>query len=163
MRYFDVIKEGFRTANRNLAVLLTQFMAGLIMLFVFFLLAVILVFMALGSIPKLGLQTLSVDNLSALLQTSFTLIAVGVLFAVLFALLAGFYHRIRAFREPRLHNPDCAERGQRFHREGVLHHRRPLGMGDAWAVHNMGAYRPFHAVRLCPPLPPSVTRRCLAR
>ncbi|MGC2423020.1 MAG: hypothetical protein WA666_01540 [Nitrospirota bacterium] len=90
MRYFDVVKEGFRTANRNLAVLLTQFMAGLIMLFVFFLLAVILVFIALGSIPKLGLQTLSVDNLSALLQTSFTLIAVGVFFAVLFALLVAF-------------------------------------------------------------------------
>jgi hypothetical protein len=90
MRYFDVIKEGFRAANRNLAVLLTQFLAGLIMLFVFFLLAVILVFMAVGSIPKLGLQTLSVDNLSALLQTSFTLIAAGVFFAVLFSLLLAF-------------------------------------------------------------------------
>lgn len=90
MRYFDVIKEGFRTANRNLAVLLTQFLAGLIMLFIFFLLAVVLVFMALGSIPKLGLETLSVDNLSALLQTSLTLITVGVFFAILFALLAAF-------------------------------------------------------------------------
>jgi hypothetical protein len=90
MRYFDVIKEGFRTANRNLAVLLTQFLAGLIMLFIFFLLAVVLVFIALGSIPKLGLETLSVDNLSALLQTSLTLIAVGVFFAILFALLAAF-------------------------------------------------------------------------
>ncbi len=90
MKYLDIIKEGFRVANRNLAVLLTQVLAGVVMLFFFLLLTVIFVFIAVGSIPSLNLQTLSTDNLSGLVQTSLTLVATGVLFIIIFALIAAF-------------------------------------------------------------------------
>ncbi len=90
MKYFSDLKEGFHIANRNLAVLLTQVLAGVVMLFFFLLLTVIFVFIAVGSIPSLNLQTLSADNLSGLVQTSLTLVATGVLFIIIFALIAAF-------------------------------------------------------------------------
>jgi hypothetical protein len=86
--YFDIIKEGFRVANRNLMVLLTQFLAGLALLFVFVIFALITVFMAIGSITKLGLESFSLDNLQGIIETSFTLVAVGVVFVFIFIVIA---------------------------------------------------------------------------
>ena len=90
MKYFEIIKEGFHLANKNLAVLLTQVLAGVVMLFFFLLITVIFVAIAIGSVPNLNLQTLSADNLSGLVQTSLTLVALGVLFVIIFMLIAAF-------------------------------------------------------------------------
>jgi hypothetical protein len=94
--YFDIIKKGFRVANRNLMVLLTQFLAGLALLFVFAIFALIVVFMAVGSITALGLESFALENLQGIIETSFTLVAVGVFFVLIFiaiaALITAFVH-----------------------------------------------------------------------
>lgn len=90
MGYFDIIKEGFRVANRNLSVLLTQFLAGLALLFVFIAFVFIIIFMAIGSFTKLGLQSFSLDNLQGIIETSFTLITVGTFFVLIFIIIAAF-------------------------------------------------------------------------
>ncbi len=90
MKYFEIIKEGFRVANRNLAVLLTQVLAGIVMLFFFLLLTVIFVLAAISAVPSLNLQTLSTDNLSGLVKTSLTLVAAGALLVIIFVLAVAF-------------------------------------------------------------------------
>lgn len=94
--FIDLIKEGFHVANRNLAVLLTQFISGIVLLFVFLFFAVSIVILGLGSLPKLDLSTLSVENLSGLVQTSLTLVLLGAVFGLLFllvmAMVTGYVH-----------------------------------------------------------------------
>ncbi|MGA2193215.1 MAG: hypothetical protein ABSG42_07575 [Nitrospirota bacterium] len=90
MDFFEIIKEGFRVANRNLAVLLTQVIVSLLLVLIFFLFSGLLLFLAIGSIP-LGLESLSslsAQNLPGLLETSITLIALGVFLALLFVIIA---------------------------------------------------------------------------
>ena len=87
--YIDIIKSGIKIANRNLSVLLTQFIAGMAMLVIFFIFLFILAFVAIGSIPSLTLESLSPDTLTDLVQTSFTLISLGIIMALLQMVLMG--------------------------------------------------------------------------
>jgi hypothetical protein len=94
--YIDIVKNGIKIANRNLSVLLTQFIAGMAMLVIFFIFLFILAFVAIGSMPSLTLETLSPDTITDLVQTSFTLISLGVFFffslLLIVALVTAFVH-----------------------------------------------------------------------
>ncbi|HLB25507.1 MAG TPA: hypothetical protein VJM83_04185 [Nitrospirota bacterium] len=90
MGYFEIIKEGVRIANRNLAVLLTQFLAGLAMVLAFFVLFAAFLIMALGSLPGLTLGNFSADELSGLVEKSITLIAGGFFLVLVFVIFAAF-------------------------------------------------------------------------
>ncbi len=94
--YIDIIKSGIRIANRNLSVLLTQFIAGMAMLVIFFIFLFILAFVAVGSIPSLTLESLSPDTLTDIVQTSIALVSLGVFFffslLLIVALVTAFVH-----------------------------------------------------------------------
>ncbi|HEY3347318.1 MAG TPA: hypothetical protein VGK71_06815 [Nitrospirota bacterium] len=89
MGYFEIIKKGFETANRNLWVLLTQFAAGLTLVAVFFVFVLIFTLMTLGSLPA-GFQGLTEDKIPALLGASFSLMAAGVFFVIIFMVIAAY-------------------------------------------------------------------------
>jgi hypothetical protein len=87
--YFEIIKKGFETANRNLWVLLTQFAAGLTLVAVFFVFLLIFTLMTLGSLPA-GFQSLTEDKIPALLGASFSLMFAGALFVIIFIVIAAY-------------------------------------------------------------------------
>jgi len=94
MGYFDIIKEGFRVGNRNLLVLLTQFVFIAVMAVLLLVLIVGAVFTAAGSLPLSGLKDMDPKALVNLMEASFSIIAVAVFFGVLFLivlLIAGTY------------------------------------------------------------------------
>lgn len=88
MTYTDIVKQGIGVANRNLAVILTQFIAGIMLLFIFGFFLVTLIFLGIGSFSGLDLQALSGQMLPDLLQTSFKLLVAGALFGLIFLVLA---------------------------------------------------------------------------
>src|SRR5512135_1504792 len=95
--YIEIIKDGIKIANRNLSVLLTQFIAGIAMLFVFFLFLFILAFVGIGSLPAaFDINSLSTDTITNLVQTSLTLITLAIFFFIAFliivALVTAYVH-----------------------------------------------------------------------
>ncbi len=96
MTYKEIISKGFRVANHNLAVLLTQSIAGVVMLMVFMVMTAALVVVGIGSLPKLGIEDLNIDTVETLVQTYFSLVFaaafLGFLFLVAVALITAFVH-----------------------------------------------------------------------
>ena len=96
MTYKEIISRGFRVANHNLAVLLTQSIAGIAMLMVFLVMTTGLVLVGIGSLPKLSLEDINADAIGTMLQTYFSLILVaaflGFIFLVVAALITAFVH-----------------------------------------------------------------------
>jgi len=95
--YIDIVKNGFSIANRNISVLLAQFIAGIGMVFVFFLFLIILAFVGIGSLPAaFDINSLTTDTITNLVQTSLTLIALAVFFFIAFliivALVTAYVH-----------------------------------------------------------------------
>lgn len=95
--YIDIVKNGIKIANRNISVLLAQFIAGVAMVFVFFLFLVILAFVGIGSLPAaIDISSLSTDTITNLVQTSLTLITLAVFFFIAFliivALVTAYVH-----------------------------------------------------------------------
>jgi hypothetical protein len=96
LTYKEIIKKGFSVANHNLAVLLTQSIAGVAMLMVFLLMTAGLVLAGISALPKLGLDDINIDTIGNLLQTYFSLVFVAALLGLMFflvaALITAFVH-----------------------------------------------------------------------
>lgn len=88
MGYLEIVKKGFHVGNHNLAVLLTEFISGVVLFVVFFIFLVAVILMAVGSLPSLSADSLTSEGLSGLLQSSLAVIPIVVCFALVFILLA---------------------------------------------------------------------------
>jgi len=149
--YIDIIKNGVKIANRNLSVLLTQFIAGMAMLVIFFIFLFILAFVAIGSIPSLTLESLSPDTLTDIVQTSFTLISLGVFFffslLLIVALVTAFVHSgnlacLIDTAKGKAHGFSAAtffDKGRRFMAS-------MLGLYIIWGLFALGCFLVFFAV-----------------
>jgi len=88
--YFEIIKQGFKVANHNLAALLTRFLAWVVMAVVivaFVVVAVVMFFGSLGSLPSLDKLDPG-EFLMGLARSSLTLLFVGAIFLVLFIIIS---------------------------------------------------------------------------
>lgn len=149
--YIDIVKKGIQIANRNLSVLLTQFIAGMAMLVIFFIFLFILAFVAIGSIPSLTLESLSPDTITDLVQTSFTLISLGVFFffslMLIVALVTAFVHSgnlacLIDTANGKAHGFSAAtffDKGRRFMAS-------MLGLYIIWGLFALGCFLVFFAV-----------------
>ncbi len=86
--YFDIIKQGIKTGNRNLMVLLTQFLAGISLLIVLAIIAATLAFSAIGSLANFDVDRISPDNILDLFRSSASLVVMIVIFGLIFIALA---------------------------------------------------------------------------
>lgn len=84
MVYLEIIRQGVRVGNRNLAVLLTQFMAGLAIGFVLLVILFVFALMAQLSLPDIVVKDLSLDSIQTLFNMSVSLLAAGALFGAAF-------------------------------------------------------------------------------
>ncbi len=96
MGYFDIIREGIKTGHRNLAVLLTQILAGGALLIVFVVLSATLALTAIGSLAGIDFGSLSPDNIAGIFKGSVSLVAMIVVFGMIFlavaALITSYVH-----------------------------------------------------------------------
>jgi len=86
--YLEIIKQGIKTGNRNLMVLVTQFLAGIVMLIVFLVLSAMLAVSAIGSLANFDTNNLSPDTLFNLFKSSASLVAMIVVFGLVFVAIA---------------------------------------------------------------------------
>jgi len=94
--FYDIIRQGIRVGNRNLAVLLTQFISWVIMGMVFLVLLTGLIIMAVGALPTLDINSINAHTIDNLITSSIALVAMAVFFAVIFliitALVGAYVH-----------------------------------------------------------------------
>ena len=87
MGYFDIIKYGFKLANKNLMALLMQFLSAIAAGIAAISLAVAFIFMSAGSLSHFDLKTFDPADFSRLITASFFLVSVLVGFVFIFILI----------------------------------------------------------------------------